>query len=118
MQGTPAFRFFSKRTQFMAQILIISSIDGEIILAEFHFTNIDDAVGSVNNHIYLRTIFLFSAFPGTHLCLHSTNTERLLDLWQMIIAKRFKGKTSPCCQLRCQQVVLPEMRIGRLSVLP
>ena len=22
------------------------------------------------------------------------------DLWQMIIAKRFKGKTSPCCQLR------------------
>ena len=74
----------------MAQILVISSINGEIILTEFHFTNIDDTVGSVNNHIYLRTIFLFSAFPGTRLCLHSTNTECLLDLWQMIIAKRFE----------------------------
>ena len=64
MQGTPAFRFFSKRTQFMAQILVISSINGEIILTEFHFTNIDDTVGSVNNHIYLRTIFLFLLFQG------------------------------------------------------
>ncbi len=94
----------------MAQILIISSIDGEIILAEFHFTNIDDAVGSVNNISISAHHLSLSAFQGL-TSLHSTNTECLLDLWQMIIAKRFKGKTSPCCQLRCQQVVLPKMRI-------
>ena len=59
--------------------------------------------------------------PETTVNLDDTLPMNLDDTVEMspeeIIAKRFKGKTSPCCQLRCQQVVLPEMRICRLSAI-
>ena len=50
----------------VAETLVIFAVDGELVDGVFHLTDVDDAVSSVDQEVYLGTAFAFSPFaePG------------------------------------------------------
>ena len=81
VEGVLTFGFLLECAYLVAQVLVVCGTDGEIILAEFHLTDVVDVVSSFYHQVYLGTIFLFPAFPRACLRLYPTDTKGLLDLW-------------------------------------
>ena len=50
----------------VAETLVIFAVDGELVDGVFHLTNVDYAVSSIYQKIYLGTAFTFHTFaePG------------------------------------------------------
>ena len=63
VQGALASCLFLKCAELVAKRLAIGGTDGEIILAELHLANVDDAVSPVYDHVNLRPILLPATLP-------------------------------------------------------
>ena len=67
--------------------------------AEFHLAKVDDAVCTLDNHVYLCpgcSVFLVSATtPGGNGCSHSRYAQCLLDLCMVQHAYKLEGESHP-----------------------
>ena len=75
----------------------------------FHFAKIDHAIFSVNDQVNLRSVLMLSALPGKLVRFHAANSQRSLDLSDMIQAYDLKGIPPPGIVSRRIQVLIPRI---------
>lgn len=83
-----------------------------IVLGILHFTDGADAVGTVDNQVYLYGWAAFTATPRIILMGNGVEVKPTDNLADMPQTDTFEGKPVPCVLLRSAKVVAPEMLIG------
>ena len=79
----------------VAEPLPVVLVDDETVGGEFHFAEVDDAVGAVYEQVYLVVVLFVTASPGGCLCQYAAYLESLLDLLQVGETHCLKGVSLP-----------------------
>ena len=114
--GLSYFGFLHEGGKLVSQNGIISFIDNEIGVVEFHLTDVDESVGSIDDHVGLCPAFFLLTVPWQHFCLYTLDAQCPLDLWYMTETEVVKGKTSPSIQFGGVLVLLPVTFVGRIPL--
>ena len=83
-----------------------------VILRVFHLTDGTDAVGAVDNQVYLYGGAALTASPGVVLMGNGVEVKATDYLADMPQTDTLEGEAIPCVLFGCTEMVSPEMLIG------
>ena len=85
-------------------------------MREFHFANINYAVGAVDEQVDLSALRRFGAVfpPRARICCYSADSQLLFNLFEMLNTYRLETETLPRSHSRCCKIVGPIMIVFRI----
>ena len=120
LQGISGAGCPPKAFQFVSEDSVVALVYDEGIDGELHFTEVDDTVPTLQQKVNLRTIrpqlLVSLRLPGEFLCQDAGNTELVLDLRNVILAKLFEGEAGPCPSRGIVNGIAPEMLVPSIVV--
>ena len=112
----PHFRFLHEGGELVSQYGIVVLIDREVGVVELHLADVDEAVGSVDDHVGLRTALFLLTVPWKHFCLYTLYAQCPLYLWYMAETEILEGKATPNVQFGRVLILLPITLVGRIPL--